>query len=152
MAVRIRPASATDQPIITAFIRQARINQRNLNWEHFLVAEQDGSVVGIRQVKVHAQGTREVASGYVPPQHRNKGISALLMQEILKREKGVLYLMCNKKWSTYYEGFGFKVLSPTSLPSDLAREYWIGKLITSVLSILAFKNIIIIPMKREANA
>jgi N-acetylglutamate synthase-like GNAT family acetyltransferase len=149
MTISIRPAKETDQETITSFIRQARINPRNLNWRHFLVAEDGSKVIGIRQVKVHSQGTREVASGFVLPAHRGKGISALLMDEIFRRETGALYLMCNKKWSKYYEGFGFKPIRPSSLPADLAREYWISKIITSVLSVLALNRIHIIPMKRE---
>jgi len=62
MTVTIRPARQEDQETIVSLIRQAKINPRNLHWEHFLVAEEDGKVVGIRQVKLHAQGTREVAS------------------------------------------------------------------------------------------
>ena len=62
MAIQIRPARQEDQQTIVSFIRQARINPRNLHWEHFLIAEENGEIVGIRQVKVHSQGTREVAS------------------------------------------------------------------------------------------
>lgn len=149
MTVIIRSAAQTDQPVITAFIRQARINPRNIDWQRFLVAEENGQVLGMRQVKIHAGGTREVASGFVLPQHRGRGISAQLMNEILKREKGVLFLLCNRKWSGYYEGFGFKVVPPTSLPADLRREYWIAKAITSVLSVFAAGGLRIIPMKRD---
>src|SRR5688572_27736230 len=102
MAVNIRPSRQEDQHVIVSFIQQARINPRNLHWQNFFVAEDDGQIVGIRQVKVHAQGTREVASGFVLPEYRRQGISAVLMKEILAREKDSLYLMCNKKRKTYY--------------------------------------------------
>jgi N-acetylglutamate synthase-like GNAT family acetyltransferase len=62
MTVTIRPARQEDQQTIVSLIRNAKISPRNLHWGHFLVAEEDGKVVGIRQVELHAQGTREVAS------------------------------------------------------------------------------------------
>ena len=63
----IRPATEADQPIISSLIRGARLNPRNLHWQRFLIAEDNGSIVGLRQVKVHNGGTREVASGLSPP-------------------------------------------------------------------------------------
>jgi hypothetical protein len=46
-------------------VREARINPRNLHWSRFLLAEEGGRIVGIGQVKIHKNGTREVASGVV---------------------------------------------------------------------------------------
>jgi len=54
MTITIRPARPEDQQTIVSYIRQAKINPRNLRWEDFLVAEEDGKSVGIRQVKVHS--------------------------------------------------------------------------------------------------
>jgi len=144
----IRPAVPTDQPAIVSLIRQAKINSRNLHWEHFLIAEEDGQIVGIRQVKVHKQGTREVASGFVLPEYQHRGISAQLMNEILSREKGTLYLMCAKRWKKYYEQFGFWDVKLSELPTDFHREYLIGKFMTTLISIFILRNLNIIPMKR----
>ena len=144
----IRPAVPTDQPAIVSLIRQAKINSRNLHWEHFLIAEEDGQIVGIRQVKVHKQGTREVASGFVLPEYQHRGISAQLMNEILSREKGTLYLLCAKRWKKYYEQFGFWDVKLSELPPDFHREYLIGKFMTTLISIFILRNLNIIPMKR----
>src|SRR5919108_1875715 len=107
MTISIRRALEADQTTIVSLIRQAKINLRNLHWQNFLVAEENGQVVGIRQVKVHSQGTREVASGFVLPEYRRQGISARLMNELLAREAGPLYTMVNQKWAPYYERFAF---------------------------------------------
>ena len=88
MNITIRPARPEDQETIVSYVRQAKINPRNLHWENFLVAEENGKLVGMRQVKVHKQGTREVGSGFVLPEYRRQGISAHLMNEILSREQG----------------------------------------------------------------
>jgi N-acetylglutamate synthase-like GNAT family acetyltransferase len=90
MSITIRPAVEADQSTITALVRAARINPRNLHWQRFMVAEVDRQIVGVHQVKIHKNGTREVASGVVLPAHRRKGVSAQLMQALLAGEPGVL--------------------------------------------------------------
>lgn len=152
MSVIIRPAIEADQLSIVSLIRQAKINPRNLHWQNFLIAEENGQIVGIRQVKVHSQGTREVASGFVRPEYQRQGISAQLMNEILRRENSPLYLMCNKKWKRYYEQFGFRDVRLAELPRDFRREYLIGKITTTLIAILAFQDLNIIPMKRAGNS
>ena len=149
VSITIRPAQQEDQQTIVDFIRQAHINSRNLNWERFLVAEEERRVVGIRQVRIHTAGTREVGSGFVLPKYRNRGISAQLMNEILSREKGTLYLMCRDKWIPYYEQFGFREAALNQLPADFLKEYRIGRFITSFISIFRKDKIRIIPMRRE---
>jgi len=149
MSITIRAATQADQQTIVSMIREAKINPRNLHWEHFRIAEEDGKIVGIRQVKVHKECTKEVASGFVLPEYRRRGISAQLMKEILGREKGDLYLMCAKRRKNYYEPFGFRDAKLGELPPDFQREYLIGKIITTLISIVTLRNLNIIPMKRE---
>jgi amino-acid N-acetyltransferase len=148
MTLTIRPARPEDQETIVSYIRQAKINPRNLHWENFLVAEENGRLIGMRQVKVHAQGTREVGSGFVLPEYRRQGISARLMNEILSREQDTVYLMCRDKRAPYYEQFGFRQVAVDQLPVDFHKEYRIGRFVTSLMSIFSKEKIRIIPMKR----
>jgi amino-acid N-acetyltransferase len=149
MEIKIRPARQEDQQTIVSFIRQAKINPRNIHWQNFLVAEENGNIVGIRQVKVYDQGTREVASGYVLPECRRQGISAQLMNELLARETGPLYTMVNEKRAPYYEQFGFRRVEVSRLPSDFRKEYRIGRIITTLVSLFRKEKIRISPLKRE---
>jgi N-acetylglutamate synthase-like GNAT family acetyltransferase len=149
MTFQIRPARPEDQEIIVSFIRQAKLNPRNLHWERFLVAEKDGQIIGIRQVKVHAQGTREIASGFVLPEYRRQGISARLLDELLAREAGTLYTMVSEKREAYYEPFGFRQVDARQLPTDFRKEYRLGRIVTSLMSAFRKERIRIIPMKRE---
>ena len=149
MTIHIRPAVEADQLTIVSFIHQAKINPRNLRWERFLVAEENEEVIGIKQVKVHKHGTREVASGFVLPEYRRQGIIAKLMNEILSREKGTLYLMCRDKRASYYEQFGFRKVDRTQLPLDFHKEYRIERIITTLVSIFSKDQVHIIPMRRE---
>jgi len=148
MTITIRPARPEDQQTIVSYIRQAKINPRNLRWENFLVAEEDGKIVGIRQVKVHSGGTREVGSGFVLPEYRRQGISARLMNEILSRETGTLYLMCRDRRASYYEPFGFRRVDIDQLPPDFRKEYRIGRIVTSLASIFSKDKVRIVAMRR----
>ena len=149
MTLTIRPARQEDQDTIVSFIRQAKLNPRNLKWKNFLVAEENGQVVGIRQVKVYEQGTREIASGFVLPEYRRRGISAQLMKALLAGEVGPLYTMVNQKRAPYYEQFGFRRVDVNQLPSDFRNEYRIGRIVTTLLSLFSKERIRIIPLKRE---
>ena len=113
------------------------------------MAEQDGKVVGIRQVKVYEDGTREIASGFVLPEYRRQGISAQLMKALLARETGPLYTMVNEKRAPYYEQFGFRRVDVNQLPSDFRKEYKLGRTVTTLMSIFSKERIRIIPLKRE---
>lgn len=150
MTITIRPARQEDQETIVSFINQAKLNPRNLKWQNFLVAEDDGKIVGVRQVKVYAQGTREVASGFVLPEYRRQGISAQLMRELLARETGPLYTMVNEKRASYYEPFGFQRVNPGTLPADFRREYRLGRIVTTLMSLFKKERVRIVPLKRES--
>lgn len=148
-SITIRPAVEADQTTIKSMVRAAHINPRNLDWARFLVAEEGGRLVGVRQVKIHKHGTREVASGVVHPEYRRQGISAKLMHALLARERGPLYLMCDEKWARYYERFGFQHVESSELPSEFRKEYRTGRIVTALLSFFVRRKIRIIPMKRN---
>jgi amino-acid N-acetyltransferase len=149
MAITIRSAAPEDQAIIVSLIRLAKLNPRNLHWQNFLIAEENGQITGIRQVKVHPQGTREVASVFVLPEYRRQGISARLMEELLARETGPLYTMVNEKRAPYYEKFGFRRVEVNELPGDFAREYRIGRIVTALMPLFGRERVRIVPLKRD---
>ena len=149
MAIIIRPAVEADQSTIVSFIQEARLNPRNLSWERFLIAEENGKIVGIRQVRMYRDGTREIASGFVLPEYRRRGISAQLMNALLAREAGPVYTMVNEKRSPYYEQFGFRRVKASELPSDFRQEYLLGRLITTLGSLFSKERVRIVPLKRE---
>ena len=58
MPAAIRPPALADQPAMVALARSAHVNPRNLEWPPFVVAEEEGKIVGIGQVKIHRDGSR----------------------------------------------------------------------------------------------
>lgn len=148
--ITIRPAVEADGATIKSMVRAARLVPTNLHWSRFLVAEVEGRrIVGMWQVKVHKRGTREVASGMVLPEYRQRGISAKLMHALLDREHGPLYLRCNEKWARYYEQFGFRRVEPSELPADFRKDYRIGTTIVAIRFLFARRKPRLIPMKRD---
>ena len=71
----IREATAADAPTIKRMIREAQLDPTSLKWKNFLIAEVDGDIAGIGQVKP-LLGCRELGSLVVAKAHRKQGIAA----------------------------------------------------------------------------
>jgi N-acetylglutamate synthase-like GNAT family acetyltransferase len=147
-SISIRPATVADQGDISGLIREARLNRRDLDWQRFVVADEDGTLIGCGQVRVHARGTRELASLAVKPNRQGSGIGDRLVGAILAREPGVVYLMTRRETEGYFERFGFRRIAAAQAPSDFRRQFRIGQVITTVVSPLARRWIRIVPMRR----
>ncbi len=147
----IRPATAADQPAIRAIIRITGINPMRLDWPRFLVAEQNGQVIGVGQVKPHGDGSRELASIAVRPEYQGLGIGTAIVRALLARETGDVYLFCLSERVSFYQRLGFAVVARQQLPPVLARMHrlsnWLGYLPRllgrSRVQIMAMKIVIV---------
>ncbi len=119
MPLALRPATAVDEKKIKSLIHQTRINPLNLNWQRFIVAEEEGAFVGCVQIKPHKDGVRELASLAVAPEKQGQGIGSRLVEALLEREPGELYLMCLKHMAPYYQRFGFVEVQGAAIPRSL---------------------------------
>jgi N-acetylglutamate synthase-like GNAT family acetyltransferase len=121
--VKIRSATAADQPTIRRLIKQANLNPMSLLWSNFVIAEEaDGSIAGIGQVKPHRDGSREVASIAVVAGRQGTGIGSAVIRELITRERGgVLHLTCRREMQGYYQRFGFRLLSRAEYPPYFKR-------------------------------
>ena len=129
----IRPAESSDQQAIQKLIRQARINPTGLAWERFLVAvDKNGKVIGCGQIKPHSDGSRELASIAVIPEYRHQGIASTLIEELLAKSTGELYLMCRSSLGPFYERFGFRSVEGNDLPPYFKRMKRLARLIKSL--------------------
>ncbi len=148
MSITVRNAEKKDRFTIRAMVYRACLNPFGISWSRFVVAEEDGRVIGARQVKILRDGTREIASGVVRPTHRRRGIGTLLIETLLERERGPLYLMCDGKWQHYYAQFGFQVVDKDDLPGSFRREYGIMRILFETASRLVLRQeMILITMK-----
>jgi amino-acid N-acetyltransferase len=149
MPISIHPANAANQPAIRAIVYAARINPLGLDWRRFLVAEEQGRVVGVGQVKPHADGSRELASLAVIPERQARGIGGALIEALLAREPGPVYLMCMDWLEAYYQRFGFRRLGRAELPASFR---FVGRFAPALAMISALfgKRVQPIVMRRDS--
>ncbi len=132
----IRPATEADGPVIRKLIREANLNRVSLKWPNFLVAEEDGSIVGAGQVRAHRDGTRELASIAVVPGRQGEGIGSAIIERLLAREGDrVLHLTCRSQLQTFYERFDFRVVGRAEYPSYYRRVLPLVNLFASRLGL-----------------
>jgi N-acetylglutamate synthase-like GNAT family acetyltransferase len=143
--LNIRAATEADQPTIRRLIKEANLNRMSLNWPNFVVAEEDGAIVGVGQVKAHGDGSRELASIAVVPARQGQGVGSALIKTLLAREPGVvLHLTCRSQLQRYYERFGFRRLEPAEFPPYFKR------MIPIINLVARFLGTQILVMRREA--
>lgn len=119
----LRRATKADDRDIHDLIRLVRINPMDLNWEHFLVAEDsEGIFLGCGQVKVHHGGVHELASIAVVPEARHQGIANQIIRRLIDSTSQNLFLTCRARLETFYQPFGFeKITDPIRLPNYFKR-------------------------------
>jgi N-acetylglutamate synthase-like GNAT family acetyltransferase len=148
--VVIHVASAADQPVIRRIVRDANINPFSLDWRRFLVAERDGRIIGVGQVKPHGDGSRELASIAVIPDWRGRGIASAVIQALLARESGPLYLTCRSLLESFYVRFGFQRIERDEMSPYFRRISWVANPPRFVARLFGQSEIWILIMKRYA--
>lgn len=143
--MNIRAATAADQSTIHRIIHNANINPMSLDWQRFVVAEEDGLVAGVGQVKEHSDGSRELASIAVIPERRGRGIAGEIIRTLLAQEDGTLYLTCRNSLENFYTRYGFHSIPPQEMTPYFRRLYRLG----SALMKIAGGRERLIVMKRQ---
>lgn len=114
----IRPAAETHAATIRALVRAERLDPTQLRWANFLVAEEDGAIVGIGQVRRH-RDCRELGSLVVVPSYRGRGIGAALVAALEERAGFPLYLFCAHHTEPYYARLGYRRVPLRAAPPGL---------------------------------
>jgi N-acetylglutamate synthase-like GNAT family acetyltransferase len=135
MSYTIRSAVRADRSSITSIVRAAGINPFGLHWPRFLVAEEDGRVIGVAQVKPHGDGSRELASLAAIPERRGQGVGSALVGAILASETGRVYLTCADRLEGYYVRFGFRRLEPVEMPPYFRRLSRLTRALSAILRV-----------------
>ena len=130
----LRRATVGDQAAIAALIRTARLNPLSLDWRRFVVADEDGRVVGAGQVKTHGDGARELASIAVAPDRQGAGIGGAIVATIIALEPPPLYLYCAEYNESYYLRFGFRALTRAEMPRSLRRIHALANTLLGALN------------------
>ncbi len=121
----LRPATAHDEAFIRALIRREHLDPFNVHWQNFLVAEANGHIIGVGQVKPFP-GARELGSLAVVPDYRRTGVGSTIIQALLAREQGALVLFCLAFRERFYAKFGFRRATLRDVPGALKVKYLLG--------------------------
>lgn len=130
----LRRATAADQSQIMALIHTVGINPMGIQWARFIVADEDGRIVGTGQVKPHGDGSREVASIAVAPDRQGMGIGSAIVATLVAIEAAPLYLCCADHNEGYYRQFGFHALAPADMPPALRRIHAVAAVLARVIA------------------
>lgn len=124
LALYIREARAEDEAIIKQMIREARLDPSKLLWQNFVMAEVNGGIVGIGQVRHHEDGARELGSLVTKKEYQGQGIAGEIIAALESRYNKPMYLFCLGKMETFYNRFGYqRVEDGRTLPWALRRKY-----------------------------
>lgn len=116
--ITLREATADDQATIKQMVRQARLDPTSLKWENFLVAEHNGDVVAIGQVKQYPN-CEELGSLVTRKAYQGQGIASRIIAALEDRASRPLYLLCAAHMESYYLRFGYETISWWQAPAFL---------------------------------
>ena len=134
---------------IKQLILKSGLNPTALNWRNFFIAKDtDGNFIACGQVKVHVDGTMEMASLAVKKDWHHKGVGSALVERLLEKYPIRLYLMCQSSLGSYYEKFGFQAIDEAEMPKYFRR---VGKL-AGVLKNLREDGETLLIMRRFGNS
>jgi N-acetylglutamate synthase-like GNAT family acetyltransferase len=127
----LRRARQEDETDIRRLIRQVGINPLGLHWERFLLAvDAQGAMIGCGQIKIHSDGSRELASIAVAEAWRRRGVARAIIRRLMASQDGRLYLTCRSELGPFYRRFGFREAARNELSPYFRRlsklAGWLG--------------------------
>ena len=141
-------ATQDDRAAIRSLVLEGGINPTGLDWPRFVVAEDEsGTVIGCVQLKPHRDGSVELASLAVMKAQRGRGVARALIEQLITRQEGMLYLMCRSGLGPLYEKFGFHALEYDEMPRYFQR---VSKLV-GVVNAVRKTNETLLVMRRQAD-
>ena len=132
--ITIRPAALADANAIHSLVSEARLNPMGIDWRRFRVAvDAGGKVIGCGQVKLHSDGSRELASIVVAAGSRRQGAARAIIERLLAENPGRLYLTCRSSLQPFYHRFGFQAVVEDEMPPYFRRISFLFKLARRLL-------------------
>ncbi len=108
----LRHAERSDARAIRRLIYLVGNNPLGLDWRHFWIVTADSAgLVACGQIKVHRDGSRELASIAVSPEFRGMGLARVIIEKLLRETASPTYLTCRASLGAFYNRFGFQTLS-----------------------------------------
>lgn len=126
----LRRAERRDARSIRGLIYRAGINPMGLDWRRFWIVEDGLRLIACGQIKIHGDGSRELASIAVVPERRQQGLARLVIERLLADAQRPLYLTCRPNLQGLYAKFGFQTLNELGeMPAYFRRVMKIARFI-----------------------
>jgi len=114
----IRKAQAEDMPFIEKGIRDFRLDDEDLLYSQFVVAEEGEEKVGFGRIRPH-RDVYELGSVGVIEERRSQGIGKMIIEHLIRIfPVGEVYVTTDLP--KYFERLGFHVITPG--PQDLVEK------------------------------
>ena len=126
MPVTIRRAMADDQSAIDVLVHSERLNPIGIAWPNFVVAIDEGALVGAVQIRKHKDGSRELASLVVHASRRGHGVAARLIEALLAGEAGPIFVITGRVRAAYFAQWGFRPMDRRHAPGPVKLNYYMG--------------------------
>ena len=138
--ITIRSAMKQDEAAIHRLVRAERLNPADLDWRRFVVAAYEAAVIGTVQLRCHGDGSREVGSLVVRQDARRRGIASRLIDALLERARGRVFMITGAPFAAHYARFGFRPIQALDAPRHILRNYALGQLFGGFLSLLCGRS------------
>lgn len=125
---KIRRATAADQAAIRVMVRTAGLDPSRLDWPSFVLAEVDGQIVGLGQIRPYP-GCPELGSIVTLPEYRRQGIAARVIEALLQERTDTIYLECLSPMASFYTRFGFHQIPWQQAPMPLKLKAGVGNIL-----------------------
>jgi len=123
MVWQVRAAQATDMAAIEALVTAADGDLEGLCADQFVVAEgEDGTILGCGRLRPYPEFC-ELASLAVAKENRVKGVGREIVDSLLSRFQGPIYLICEDDVVEFFRRFKFEPIPETEMPAGL-RPKW----------------------------
>lgn len=118
--MEIVAARPEDMPIIESEVARLRLDGEDLRVEQFVVAVEDGKLVGFGRIRSHGGGVFELDDVAVLEAARRRGVGRALVQELMNRfPTEEIYITTDLV--EYFMRFGFTptAVAPTAITAKL---------------------------------
>ena len=120
---QLKPAQAADMPGIEELIAEVDGDRVDLVADQFVVAkDEDGKILGCGRLRPYPEFC-EIASLAVAPDGRSKGLGREIVNSLLSRFQGPIYLICEYNVVEFFRRFDFALLPESAMPAGL-RPKW----------------------------